>query len=131
MVVTRLQSRKEEHRQLRTRQAVALVEYFESGEESENGRDPCWRLVLHPRHIQTIPQCLRDIAEQSVQLHYIFNWETGEDGCYGWQWLNVVACICHDLQINFTYNSCLGRGERKHRFGCAAYAALHEYVQNH
>ena len=130
MVVTRLQKQKAEFKKLRTTQAVALVEYLQSGEENdEYGGAPAWRVIYHPLHIQVIPQCIRDIAEQSLKRHYVFNWETGEDSCYGWQWVDILACICRDLGIVVKYEDCMGRGERQNRFGRAAYAALQEYVQ--
>lgn len=123
MPVTRAQHRKEELRKMRTAQAVVLVEYF-----SEREHD--WRGIYHPRHIKKIPQCLRDIAEDSVTLHHFaFNEETQEFGCFGWQWIDVVARICRDLQIKFTYSGAIGIGSSNERFGIASYAALLAYVQ--
>ena len=130
MVVTRLQKKKEEFRQLRTTQATALVKWIEDGEENDDyDKGPEWRMIIHPRRIQAIPQCLRDIAQDSIRHHDVMNFD-GTEGCYGWQWINVVARICNDLNIDVTYKGCLGRGETQHRFGCAAYAALHEYVKS-
>lgn len=128
MVVTRSQQKIIDITRLRIIQAYAFVQFMK--ERIDTGLAPNWQLVLYPSYIDDIPQCLRDLAKSKVVLHKIFNWETLEERCYGWQWVDVMYQLCYDLDISVHYEIPLGRGgvEDIHRYGRDAFIALSEFT---
>ena len=114
--------------ELRHRQATTAVQYIRELHERRGIDEDIWRIVMHPRHIINIPENLRHLAMSGIRTHPVFNWETGCDGCSGWQWMDIFYTLCTDLGIDVNFQCSLGRGDNLMAFGCAAYSALCAYV---
>ena len=105
--------------------ASVFVNYIHEKDEYD------WVTVFHPRRIPQLPKELRDVATESIRYHDVFNWYTGERGCDGWIWNDVMDILTRELSIDIgRVESFIGHGNQAQAHGAAAWTALQGYVQN-
>ena len=125
MVLTRCMVKRSEFLNQRVQQARALIALF----ESNDFEDTEWTIVFGRDSITKLPSCLKELGEQCVCRHEVFNWKTGDAYCEGWQWVDIMSILCKDLNVNVEYEGAIGRGTTQRRYGNAALCALKERVK--